>query len=218
MNSGQPAAPAPSGPTSARAVQAATATSYSAMSANARAASARRCSSVNPPEASAWPTCGYAEGEVTTATLAWFLAAARAIAGPPMSICSTHSSTPAPEATVCANGYRLDTSRSNGAIPSCASCAPWAGWRRSASSPACTLGCSVFTRPSSVSGNPVSCSTRVTGAPAASIAAAVDPVETISTPASCSARASSGNPVLSYTLTSARRIGRRLMGWSPFCR
>ena len=35
--------------------------------------------------------------------------------------------------------------------------------------------------------------------PAAAIRAAVDPVETISTPASCSPRASSSSPVLSYT-------------------
>ena len=38
------------------------------------------------------------------ATLAWFLAAARTIDGPPMSICSMHSSGVAPEATVSRNG------------------------------------------------------------------------------------------------------------------
>ncbi len=43
-------------------------------------------------------------GLVTMATLAWFLAAARTIEGPPMSICSTHSSSLAPEATVSLNG------------------------------------------------------------------------------------------------------------------
>jgi hypothetical protein len=47
---------------------------------------------------------GYAETVVTTATLAWFFAAERTIAGPPMSICSMDSSTPAPDATVCWNG------------------------------------------------------------------------------------------------------------------
>ena len=52
-----------------------------------------------------------------TATLAWFLAAARTMAGPPMSICSTHSSGGGAAATVCSNGYRLDTSSSNGAMP-----------------------------------------------------------------------------------------------------
>jgi hypothetical protein len=34
----------------------------------------------------------YCEGEVMTATLGWFFAAARTMEGPPMSICSTHSS------------------------------------------------------------------------------------------------------------------------------
>ena len=63
--------------------------------------------------------------------------------------------------------------------------------------PACTAGCSVFTRPSRHSGKPVSSSTAVTGTPASAIRAAVDPVETISTPAACSPRASSSSPVLS---------------------
>ena len=43
-------------------------------------------------------------GEVTMATDGWFLAAARTIDGPTMSICSTHSSGVAPEATVCVKG------------------------------------------------------------------------------------------------------------------
>ena len=47
---------------------------------------------------------GYCAGEVTTDTLAWFLAELRTMAGPPMSICSTHSSGDAPEATVAVNG------------------------------------------------------------------------------------------------------------------
>ena len=38
----------------------------------------------------------YWSGDVTTPTRAWFLAAARIIAGPPMSICSTSSSSPTP--------------------------------------------------------------------------------------------------------------------------
>ena len=46
----------------------------------------------------------YCDGSVTTATFAWFLAAARTMAGPPMSICSTTASGSAPAATVCANG------------------------------------------------------------------------------------------------------------------
>ncbi len=67
----------------------------------------------------------------------------------------------------------------------------------SASSPACTRGCRVLTRPSRHSGKPVSSSTGVTGTPAAAIRAAVDPVETIDTPAACRAVASSSSPVLS---------------------
>ena len=43
---------------------------------------------------------------MTIATEGWFLAAARTIDGPPMSICSTHSSGAAPEATVC--GERVE--------------------------------------------------------------------------------------------------------------
>jgi hypothetical protein len=43
-------------------------------------------------------------GSVTTATDSWFFAAARIIAGPPMSICSTQSSGDAPDATVWVNG------------------------------------------------------------------------------------------------------------------
>ena len=41
--------------------------------------------------------------------------------------------------------------------------------------PACTRGCSVFTRPSRHSGNPVSSATSTTGTPAAAIVAAVEP-------------------------------------------
>ncbi len=41
------------------------------------------------------------------ATLGWFLAAARTIEGPPMSICSTHSSGEAPDATVCGEGVEV---------------------------------------------------------------------------------------------------------------
>src|SRR5215469_2262844 len=76
----------------------------------------------------------------------------------------------------------------------------------SASKPACTAGCSVFTRPSRHSGKPVISSTWVTGKPAAAIVADVLPVETIWTPAAVRAVASSASPLLSETLISARRI------------
>ena len=152
---------------------------------------------VKPPAAVAASTSGYRAGSVMTATEAWFLAAARTMAGPPMSICSTHSSGEAPEATVASNGYRLETSSWKASMRSSAS---WASCRlldMSASRPACTLGCRVFTRPSRHSGKPVSSSTGVTGTPAAAIRAAVLPVETISTPAACRPDARSSRPFLS---------------------
>ena len=58
-------------------------------------------------------------------------------------------------------------------------------------------GADVLTRPPMISGNPVTSSTAVTGTPSSRIRAAVEPVETISTPASCRPRASSSSPVLS---------------------
>ena len=75
-----------------------------------------------------------------TATEPWFFAAARTIAGPPMSICSTHCSGEAPEATVASNGYRFEISSWNGSMPSSASWAWCPGSVVSASSPACTRG------------------------------------------------------------------------------
>ncbi len=78
--------------------------SYAAVWANASAASCCRSARVNPPPASASSSRGYCPGEVTTATEGWFLAELRTMAGPPMSICSTHSSGVAPEATVALNG------------------------------------------------------------------------------------------------------------------
>src|SRR5699024_9782531 len=85
----------------------------------------------------------------------------------------------------------------------------WSCLRVSARMPECTRGCKVFTRPSRTSGKPVSCSTSMTGTPASAIFFAVEPVETISTPTACKPCASSSRPVLSYTLTRARRMGLR---------
>src|SRR4051812_12627484 len=65
-------------------------------------------------------------------------------------------------------------------------------------------GCSVLTRPSSISGAPVTSSTVVTGTPASVSAAAVFPDDTSSKPRSSSPRASSTRPVLSYTESRAR--------------
>ena len=124
-----------------------------------------------------------------------------------MSICSTHSSASAPEATVSLNGYRFTTTSSKASMPSSSSAAACSGLRRSANNPACTFGCRVLTRPSSTSGKPVTSSTGVTGTPPAAMFLAVEPVETMSTPASCNPLAKSTSPVLSYTLINARRIG-----------
>ena len=75
--------------------------------------------------------------------------------------------------------------------------ATWSSRRRSARMPAWTSGCRVFTRPSRHSLNPVTSDTSVTGTPAPAIRFAVDPVETICTPAACSPVANSSRPVLS---------------------
>src|SRR5699024_1379914 len=139
----------------------------------------------------------------------WFFAAARTMDGPPMSIFSMHSSCPAPEATVSAKGYRLATTRSIGVTCSSSSWRRWDSRRRSARMPAWMRGCRVLTRPSRHSGNSVTSSTAVTGTPASAITEAVDPVETICTPAACRAWASSGRPVLSKTEIRARRTGMR---------
>ena len=57
-----------------------------------RRPAAGAASRVKPPSPTAASTSSYAPGEVTIATDGWFFAAARTIDGPPMSICSTHSS------------------------------------------------------------------------------------------------------------------------------
>ena len=91
---------------------------------------------------------------------------------------------PAPEATVSRKGYRFTTTRSNGSIPCSASCARCSGLRLSASNPPWIRGCSVFTRPSSISGKPVTSSTGVTSTPASRRVAAVPPEDTSETPSS----------------------------------
>src|SRR5262245_2470907 len=90
---------------------------------------------------------------------------------------------------------------------------PWSAAARScsalpriASSPPCTLGCSVLRRPSIISGKPVSSETSRTASPAALSAAAVPPVDTSSTPWPASAFANSTMPALSDTDRRARRI------------
>jgi hypothetical protein len=69
-------------------------------------------------------------------------------------------------AVACAKGYRLTTSRSMVPMPCAASAAMCAGRSRRASRPPWMRGCRVFTRPSSISGKPVTSATSVTGRPA----------------------------------------------------
>src|SRR4051812_14624433 len=76
---------------------------------------------------------------------------------------------------------------------------------RRASSAACSRGCRVFTRPPRISSWPVNSATSVTSSPASRSAAAVPPVERISTPSPASPLAKSPTPVLSETEISARR-------------
>src|ERR1035437_10116680 len=93
---------------------------------------------------------------------------------------------------------------------------------RIASNPPCTFGCSVLTRPSIISGKPVSSATSITLSPASFSALAVPPVEINSTPEPVSAVANSLSPVLSDTHIKARvvRRGWLVMGYfrDPECR
>ena len=142
---------------------------------------------------------------MTTVTLSKFFAALRSMDGPPMSMFSMQVSKSAPLATVFSKAYRFTTTMSIIWMPCSAACAMWSGLPRLASRPPCTRGCSVFTRPSIISGNCVTSSMGVTGTPASLSARAVPPVEMISAPnSSTSARAKSATPVLSVTDTSTR--------------
>ena len=163
-----------------------------------------RARASNPPAAAARPPRRTARATTTTATLAWFLAAARTIAGPPMSICSTHSSGPhrrprSPE--------RVQVHHDAGRTARCRGPRAARGARAAAGRPAARrapAGAASSPARRGTPGSPSRRSPAVTGTPAAAIVAAVDPVETISTPAACRPCASSSRPVLSYTLTSAR--------------
>src|SRR5690242_12171321 len=79
----------------------------------------------------------------------------------------------------------------------------WPTSSRRASSPPWIFGCSVLTRPSSISAKPVCAATSVTATPASASSFAVPPVERRRTPSVASARASSTTPVLSETEISA---------------
>src|SRR3990167_9478995 len=113
------------------------------------------------------------------------------------------SSVQSGRAVACANGYRLMTSRSMVLMPCSASAAMCAGTSRRASRPPWMRGCSVLTRPSSISGKPVTSATSVTGRPASASRRAVPPVDSSLTPRACSAWAKSTMPVLSDTDSNA---------------
>ena len=68
---------------------------------------------------------------------------------------STSSSEASPRATVCSNGYRFTHTRSTCSIPCSLAARRCSSSSRRASSPAYRRGCSVFTRPSIISGKPV---------------------------------------------------------------
>eukprot|EP01136_Pigoraptor_vietnamica_P010839 Opistho-1_new@48974 len=94
-------------------------------------------------------------------------------------------------------------SRSMVWMPCLANAAMCSGRSRRASRPPCTMGCSVFTRPSSISGKPVSSAASVTGRPWSASSLAVPPVEMSLMPRPCRACANSTMPVLSETEMSA---------------
>src|SRR3972149_5120560 len=105
--------------------------------------------------------------------------------------------------------------RSIGSIPWAVSWARCSGLSRRARIPPWIFGWRVFTRPSSISGNPVTSNTSRTFTPESRSSLAVPPVERISTPRAESPRTNSTTPVLSCTLTRARRT--RVIG-SPIRR
>ena len=108
-------------------------------------------------------------------------------------------------AIVAANGYRLTTTRSIASMPCSrmtASSVP-----RRPSRPPWIFGCSVLTRPSMISGKPVTADTSIASMPSPRSSLAVPPVEMICTPRRASSCANSSRPSLLETLISARWIG-----------
>ena len=96
--------------------------------------------------------------------------------------------------------------RSIGAKPCAASWARWSGRSRRARMPAWIAGWRVFTRPSSISGSPVTELTAAASIPAEASARRVPSVATSSTPHSRRPRANSTSPVLSWGPSRARRV------------
>src|SRR6266704_4226303 len=102
-------------------------------------------------------------------------------------------------ATVSRNGYRLTTTRSIVGKSCSESAERCAATSRRARMPAWTFGCSVLTRPASISGKPVYAPISVTGNPASVSVRAVPPVESRRMPRPERPRAKSMSPVLSET-------------------
>src|SRR6266481_1943807 len=170
-----------------------------------RASSSRVASVVSPALSSSFATRSKSSGSVTTVTLSKFFAAERSIVGPPISMFSINSSAVSPAfAAVASNGYRFTTTKSIGAMPCSAACFRSSAFLRRKRIPPCTFGCRVFTRPPSISGQPVKSETSRTLTPASRSNFAVPPVERISIFSTASRFANSTIPVLSNTLISAR--------------
>src|SRR5579884_3766437 len=132
--------------------------------------------------------------------------------GPPMSIFSIKSSAVRLSlAAVASNGYRFTTTRSIGAMPCSFACFQSSARLRRKRSPPCTFGCSVLTRPPSISGQPVNSDTSFTATPPSRSSFAVPPVERISMRSAAKRMANSSTPVLSNTLISARSTAM----WPP---
>src|SRR5688572_11977511 len=131
--------------------------------------------------------------------------------GPPMSISSIRvPNAMSALAAALTNGYRFTTTTSIGVMLCWPRVAISSARLRRARMPPCTDGCSVFTRPSMISGKPVTAEMPVTRTPASSRARAVPPVDTSSYPRPASACANGNRPVLSETLI--RALGIWLLG------
>ena len=93
---------------------------------------------------------------------------------------------------------------SMGSMPCALMVSMCSGTSRRARMPAMSLGCMVLTRPSSISGKPVTSSTSVTGMPESLSSLAVPPVEMICTPRSVRPLANDSRPLLLNTEMRAR--------------
>ena len=174
-------------------------------------AAARPSDTPASPRSSA-STSAYWSGEVTTPTRAKFFAAARIMAGPPTSICSTISSSVARAAPRLLEGveaHHHQVDRLDAGVVHVPGVALVAGSREDAAVHARVQGL----RPPAhdlrvpcdlVDGDDVD--------PMSRSAAAVPPVDTIVVPRSASPRASSSRPVLSDTEMSARPTLLDLLG------